>query len=41
LAIIVPAWHCAATARVGVLQVWQKQAGGWKLLARQAFCLPS
>lgn len=29
------------TARVGVLQVWQKQAGGWKLLARQAFRLPS
>lgn len=25
------------TARVGVLQVWQKQDGGWKLLARQAF----
>ena len=29
------------TARVGVLQVWQKQPGGWKLLARQAFRLPS
>ena len=29
------------TARVGVLQVWQKQTGGWKLLARQAFRLPS
>ena len=29
------------TARVGVLQVWQKQGGGWKLLARQAFRLPS
>ena len=29
------------TARVGVLQVWQKGAGGWKLLARQAFRLPS
>ena len=27
--------------RVGVLQVWQKQPGGWKLLARQAFRLPS
>ena len=25
------------TARVGVLQVWQKQDGAWKLLARQAF----
>ena len=29
------------SARVGVLQVWQKQDGGWKLLARQAFRLPS
>ena len=29
------------TARVGVLQVWQKQGGGWKLLARQAFRLPA
>ncbi|MGB9367354.1 MAG: nuclear transport factor 2 family protein [Xanthobacteraceae bacterium] len=29
------------TARVGALQVWQKQADGWKLLARQAFRLPS
>ncbi len=25
--------------RVGVLQVWQKQGGEWKLLARQAFRL--
>ncbi len=25
------------TARVGVLQVWQKQGDRWKLLARQAF----
>ena len=25
------------SARVGVLQVWQKQASGWRLLARQAF----
>ena len=24
-------------AKIGVLQVWQKDAGGWKLLARQAF----
>jgi hypothetical protein len=24
-------------ARVGVLQVWQKQGGQWRLLARQAF----
>ena len=31
----------AATARVGVLQVWQKQDGRWKLLARQAFRLPA
>jgi ketosteroid isomerase-like protein len=29
------------TAKVGVLQVWQKQDGAWKLLARQAFRLPS
>jgi ketosteroid isomerase-like protein len=28
-------------ARVGVLQVWQKQGANWKLLARQAFRLPS
>ena len=27
--------------KVGVLQVWQKGDGGWKLLARQAFRLPS
>ncbi len=26
-----------ATAKVGALQVWQKQDGRWKLLARQAF----
>ena len=31
----------AASARVGVLQVWQKQDGRWKLLARQAFRLPA
>jgi ketosteroid isomerase-like protein len=30
----------AGSARVGVLQVWQKD-GGWKLLARQAFRLPT
>ena len=24
-------------SKIGVLQVWQKDAGGWKLLARQAF----
>jgi hypothetical protein len=31
----------AGSARVGVLQVWQKQDGRWKLLARQAFRLPT
>jgi hypothetical protein len=31
----------AGSARVGVLQVWQKQNGRWKLLARQAFRLPT
>jgi ketosteroid isomerase-like protein len=30
-----------ASARVGVLQVWQKQGDRWKLLARQAFRLPA
>lgn len=25
--------------RIGVLQVWTKESGGWKLLARQAFKL--
>ena len=29
------------SAKVGVLQVWSKADGGWKLLARQAFRLPS
>ena len=24
-------------SKIGVMQVWQKEAGGWKLLARQAF----
>jgi len=24
-------------SKIGVLQVWQKDAGGWRLLARQAF----
>jgi ketosteroid isomerase-like protein len=24
-------------AKIGILQVWQKQGGSWKLLARQAF----
>jgi hypothetical protein len=31
----------ATTTRIGVLQVWQKQDGGWKLLARQGFRLPA
>ena len=26
--------------RIGVLQVWQKQDGRWKLFARQAYVLP-
>jgi ketosteroid isomerase-like protein len=30
----------AGSARVGVMQVWAKQDGRWKLLARQAFRLP-
>ena len=29
------------TTRIGALQVWQKQDGAWKLLARQGFRLPS
>ena len=24
-------------SKIGVMQVWQKEAGGWRLLARQAF----
>lgn len=31
----------AGSPRVGVMQVWTKQDGGWKLLARQAFRLPA
>ncbi len=27
--------------RIGVLQVWTKESGDWKLLARQAFTLPA
>ena len=27
-------------AKIGVLQVWQKQDSGWKLLARASFMLP-
>ena len=30
-----------STTRIGALQVWQKQAGAWKLLARQGFRLPA
>jgi hypothetical protein len=30
-----------ASISVGILQVWQKQDGAWRLLARQAFRLPS
>jgi len=29
------------TTRISALQVWQKQDGGWKLLARQGFRLPA
>jgi uncharacterized protein DUF4440 len=29
------------TTRIGALQVWQKQDGGWKLLARQGFRFPA
>ena len=29
------------TTRIGALQLWQKQAGGWKLIARQGFRLPA
>jgi ketosteroid isomerase-like protein len=28
------------STKIGALQVWQKQDGGWKLLARQGFRLP-
>ena len=28
------------STKIGVLQVWQKQGGAWKLLARQAFRTP-
>jgi len=30
-----------ASISVGIMQVWQRQAGNWKLLARQAFRLPA
>jgi ketosteroid isomerase-like protein len=29
------------TTRIGALQIWQKQNGSWKLLARQGFRLPA
>jgi hypothetical protein len=29
------------TTRIGALQVWKKQGGAWKLLARQGFRLPT
>jgi ketosteroid isomerase-like protein len=29
------------TTKIGALQVWQKQDGGWRLLARQGFRLPA
>ena len=29
------------TTKIGALQVWHKQDGGWRLLARQGFRLPA
>ena len=29
------------TTRIGALQLWQKQDGAWKLIARQGFRLPA
>lgn len=29
-----------STPHIGALQVWKKQAGNWRLLARQAYTLP-
>ncbi len=29
-----------STAHIGVLQVWKKHPGGWRLFARQAYLLP-
>jgi ketosteroid isomerase-like protein len=29
------------STRIGALQLWQKQDGGWKLIARQGFRLPA
>jgi len=31
----------ATTTRIGAVQVWHKQDGAWKLLARQGFRLPA
>jgi hypothetical protein len=30
-----------STTRIGALQLWQKQDGAWKLIARQGFRLPA
>ncbi len=30
----------AANLKIGIMQVWQKQSGKWKLLGRQAYKLP-
>jgi hypothetical protein len=30
-----------SVSKIGVLQVWQKKGGDWKLLARQAFLKPT
>jgi Domain of unknown function (DUF4440) len=47
-AIVRHLWHSEVeldgrpqSIRIGVLTVWQNQAGDWKLLARQAYRLPS
>ena len=29
------------TTKIGAMQIWQKQSGSWKLLARQGFRLPA
>jgi hypothetical protein len=31
----------ASTTKIGILEVWQKQGGAWKLLARQGYKLPA
>ena len=30
-----------SNTKIGIIEVWQKQAGGWKLLARQGYKLPA